>query len=194
MTDLPPPGGLLPPAAVNAALLAACQSPCVKSKRGAAVFHPFSGFVSTGAYNSRPDMKCDQVCQPGRHLGGVIQQGRNEISKCSQMCLHAEQRAIRFALSAFERSQFVADGDFAFPIHDCELVHVKIDNTTGNLVPSGPPSCILCAKEIADVGLYGVWLYEERAWKAEDPDSKPGWNFYTTKTFWERTLKECGLV
>ena len=189
-----------PISVIEAAILAACKSPCQKSKRGAVVFHPFGGYVGIPAFNSRPDMKCDPVCQPTKS-DLIIERATRQGSPtaCARMCLHAEQRAIRFALVASHRSQFIADGDFSFPLEDCELVHVKV--VDGNLVPSGGPSCILCAKEIADVPLHGVWLYESMEpveGFASAPSFVPAkggvWNFYPTKQFWERTLKECGLT
>lgn len=178
--------------AVMEAVQAARRSPCVKSKRGAAIFHPFTGAVGVSAYNSRPDLQCDHLCAPIKG-DSIIEQATSggSPSRCARMCLHAEQRAIRGALIAEARSQFVADGDFAFALTDCELIHVKIDNFTGELVPSGPPSCIWCAKEIADVCLHGVWLYEVDAF--EEPH-EPKWFFYPTKMFWERTLEECKLT
>jgi deoxycytidylate deaminase len=179
------------PMAIAAAAVAAIRSPCVKSKRGAVLFNPVTGLVTTGMWNSRPDNKCDTLCQPsGFQLlpGSVPQIGH--LSRCSMLCVHAEVRAIRVAGLVSERSQFVADGDMAFVLTDLELVHVKVNNR-GTLVPSGPPSCWQCAKEIADTGLLGVWLYEaDEGPRGEAIDT---WNFYPNKQFYELTMKECKL-
>jgi deoxycytidylate deaminase len=168
-----------PPAAIHAACMAAVNSPCQKSQRGAVIFHPFTGWQSVGACNGRPDMKCDSLCYD------PMSRTRPPPSVCAMMCLHAEQRAIRFAVDNAARSEFIADGEGAFSIMDCELVHAKV--VMGELVASGPPSCIWCAKEIADVGLHGVWLYEERF-------GVDTWCFYSTNEFWEATIREVKIT
>lgn len=176
---------------VRAARMAAARSPCQKSKRGAVLFNPITGIVSTPAWNSRPDDKCDTRCQPLRGNGLKPIVLHQTPSRCSMMCVHAESRAVRFALEHATRSQFVGDGDFTFDVRDMELLHVKIDDK-GELVTSGGPSCWQCARELADVGVLGVWLYEETA-TSRDP-REGAWNFYMMKEFYDLTMKDNDLA
>lgn len=172
-------------AAVEAAIMAARESPCQKSQRGAVLYHRTTNQILKAGFNSRPDMACDALCQPKQNfvptLKKMVPVGE-KVSRCSQMCLHAEQRAIRFALHAGARS-----------LESFDLIHVKVQQR--ELVMSGPPSCIFCAKEIDDVGLGGVWLYElDTAISyllGEQPAGK--WNYYSTRLFWKRTLEENGI-
>ncbi len=176
--------GAPPLGVIHAALVAARQSPCQKSKRGAMVFHPFKGFIGLASWNSRPDGQCDGRCQ-------FIGMDPPEPSVCSRMCLHAEARAIRYALTDGAIADLEENDGPAIEIAGCELVHVKVD-AHGELVPSGGPSCWQCAKEIADVGLFGVWLYETVSFGNEGVEER--WNFYPTQQFYDLTMKECRLV
>lgn len=68
-------------------------------------------------------------------------------STCSRVAVHAEQAAL-----------LSCDGDTV----DADMLHLKI--VDGNLVPSGPPSCIECAKLALYAGIAGFWLYHEAGW------------------------------
>lgn len=181
-----------PETAIHAAVTAARQSPCQKSKRGAVLFHPTTGLVTYGSWNSRPDNKCDERCQPKASdlVRGSVP-GFGHSSRCSMLCIHAEVRAIRLAGYLSERSQFISGGGDAFVLTDLELVHAKVD-ARGKLVPSGGPSCWQCAKEVADTGIRGVWLYETHSVGMEGVEE--GWDFYPNAKFCEITLRECRLA
>lgn len=191
--------------ALDYALRAARDSPCQKSKRGACVFNPFTGQVIQPAYNSRPDNQCDRLCQPLR-VGLDRQIVFNETpTRCAVMCVHAEQRALRIAEAYAVRSEYVADGDLMFSLHEAELVHVKVDGQTGELVASGPPGCMWCAKEIAEARILGVWLYEAKFQNraehqgmhppiTKEQVTRPEWHYYPTKTFYDLTLQENGFT
>jgi hypothetical protein len=140
-----------PDAAIRAALEAAAQSPCVKSKRGVAVYHIPSGDVMGVGYNSQPSRRCDQTC----------------ITNCNKLCVHAEHRAIVAAMPLSK----------SLRVHDA--VHVKLFSMggpytgrvpadfdyTNALVPSGGPSCWQCSRIILDSGLEGFWLFHVDGWK-----------------------------
>lgn len=66
---------------------------------------------------------------------------------CRTTAVHAEQAA----LSVCE-----------LRAHGCELLHVK--TVDGELVPSGPPSCVECSKLAVAFGIAGVWLYHSGGW------------------------------
>lgn len=140
-------------------------------------------------------MRCDEACfdraplftrRPETPLSAPVP------TPCAMMCLHAEQRALRMVLDTCIRAEFIADGDFRLSMEDLELVHVKVD-ARGKLVPSGPPSCWQCAKEIAECAIFGVWLYEQVELADGTETGQAQWNFYPTKQFYDRTLKEVGL-
>lgn len=170
--------------AINAAVRAAQISPCQKSKRGAVVFQPFNGRVCTPACNHRPDGPCDSLCRPGVP-------SRIGRSTCAQLAIHAEHAAILHAVAEEMAAAYVADGDLAFRVRDCEMVHAKVDDR-GHLVPSGGPSCLECAKAIMDVKLQGVWLYETTHVNSLD-GAVAEWVFYPTRRFWELTLQTVKL-
>lgn len=67
---------------------------------------------------------------------------------CRQTAVHAEQVAL--------------NGTGAH-VRGCDLLHVK--TVDGQLVPSGPPSCVQCSKLAALSGIAGVWLYHAEGWK-----------------------------
>lgn len=181
-----------PMTAIAAACLAAAHSPCVKSKRGAVLFHPHTGLVTLGMWNARPDNLCDKQCQPratDKLLGAVPLVA--PPSRCSMLCVHAEVRALRVAGYISERSHALKEAD-AFILNELELVHAKVSGPRADLVPSGGPSCWQCAKEIADTGILGVWLYETVSFGMEGVQDR--WNFYTNKQFYDLTMKECRLA
>lgn len=132
---------VIPPVtAIAAAIAAAEQSPCSKSKRGASVFHPATTTIYGVGFNGQPSpFACSgsEACR----------------ASCSQLCVHAEVRAIR-------RATF---GSWTRELNGLEMLHVKV--VDGMLVSSGSPSCVQCSREIVDVGLSAMWLYENDAWK-----------------------------
>lgn len=157
MSTAPQPTGL------SAALRAARQGTCSKTRRGAAVFDPSDGFVLGAGHNSIPD-------QAGSCAG--TEQCRAE---CGRICVHAEVRAIREALCRVGTRHNYETGEFIpNTLRRYELVHVKLatgyrrrggDYTDDLFVVSGPPSCWQCSREILDVGLEAVWLYHEGGWR-----------------------------
>lgn len=164
---------------------AARRSPCMKSKRGAAVVGADGTLVA--AWNTLPrPFQCDgsEACR----------------RDCGERCVHAEEQALLIAASA----QL---------LRPCEVVHIKVApdpsataatvdadvmralNVSAGLapdavappvplmpVPSGPPSCIECAKLMLSIGITAVWLLHEN-----------GWRRYPTEAFYRLTLKELGL-
>lgn len=70
---------------------------------------------------------------------------------CRTEAIHAEQQTL---LYAGRKSA------------GCDLVHVK--TVDGQLVPSGPPSCVPCSKLILVANIVGVWLYHADGWRRYD--------------------------
>lgn len=163
MTTTSPPRG-----AIIAALRAASQSPCVKSKRGVSIYDTETGLVLCDGFNSQPSGVCDLKC----------------MANCNKLCMHAEQRAIMAAQPWMQS------------IPSCDGVHVKImtiggaytdknyaDDILENLlVPSGGPSCWQCSRLVLDSKLKGFWLFHDA-----------GWRRYDAEEFHRLTLEACGL-
>lgn len=151
---------------IAAARHAATLSPCAKSNRGAVVFDPNTGRIVGRGWNHQPiGYACDgsAACR----------------AACGELCIHAEDAAIRAV-----PSNLLLDGQ----MHGLDLVHVKV--VDGQVVPGGGPSCWQCSRLVVDVGIKGVWLYElhEIAYLPSDP--VPGkWRFYRADEFHRLTLQ-----
>jgi deoxycytidylate deaminase len=139
---------------VDVAIAVARESKCQKSKRGAVIWNPTQGSMSPAVYgrNTPPNDHCDGSKECREH--------------CAQRCVHAETAAI--AKAAAEPK--------VHPLKDCQIVHVKV--VDGELVPSGPPSCMECAKLIAAVQINSIWLYHDS-----------GWERYTAARFLQETVR-----
>ncbi len=164
-----------PDFAIRAAVDAGSRSPCAKSKRGAAAFDPeIEGFSFGTGYNGQPT---PFACTADAACKAA----------CSKRCVHAEMRAIRGLLPAVARG--------------LEIVHAKVID--GRLVAGGGPSCWQCSREILDVGLAAVWLFqpptvaEHNAMgivSMDDPRFETiGWRRYTAVEFHSLTLAACGI-
>lgn len=157
--------------ALQAAVEAGNKSPCVKSKRGVIIFrsrpHPFYGFgpypdpLASGFNTPPPGFTCDgsEACR----------------RDCGKVCVHAEAHAI------------LAAGRGGVDIHEAEMLHVKV--VDGVAVPSGPPSCWQCSRDILFSGLSGMWLYEQDSAGGPVPILRR----YGAVEFHEATLRNCGL-
>ena len=124
---------------IAAAVQAATHSPCQKSKRGAAIFEPWSGRVIGIGNNHLPIDHCtgSDRCR----------------ATCGRRCIHAEEVAVRAALHCRRVIEFSL---VAAPV---ELVHAKV--VDGQLVGSGGPSCWQCARLLVEVQVAAVWLYRD---------------------------------
>jgi deoxycytidylate deaminase len=143
--------------AIERACMDARKSSC-RSKRGAAVWEEETGLVLSSGYNAPP-------------YGGC--RGTDECkAQCGVTAIHAEQQALLWLGSAC--------------IRNLQMLHVKVDNASGLLVPSGQPSCVECAKLMVARGIRYMWLYVV-----------DGWVQYGAKRFYElsvqnsRTLALC---
>jgi deoxycytidylate deaminase len=125
-----------PASAIRAAVSVGSQSPCMKSKRGAALWWPSfdnDDIVSAG-YNRPLLGSCD----------GSVECRRD----CGKVCLHAEQDALLGAL---------------YDVRTAEMLHVKV--VDGEPVEGGPPSCVECSKLILRSRLAAMWLLQVgRGW------------------------------
>jgi deoxycytidylate deaminase len=133
-----------PPAdAIEQACAAARRSPC-QSKRGAAIFLRHSGTLVSIGYNDQVEpFACD---------------GSDACKRwCRFEAVHAEQAAL---VQADVNLQELPE----FP----EMLHVKV--VGGQLVASGPPSCVACSKLIVAAHIAGMWLYHEHGWRRYDAD------------------------
>lgn len=82
-------------------------------------------------------------------------------ASCGKICVHAEAAALR---NAEGRTQGM------------HMLHVKAVDCKA--VPSGPPSCWQCSREILAAGISMVWLLHES-----------GWTPYPAAEFHRRTLE-----
>lgn len=178
---------------VQTAIGYANQSPCQKSQRGAVIYeHKESNVYIIGddrpigrGYNGLPSIQqCDgsEACR----------------RDCGKICVHAESRAIRNALTSprcFARSVLyqTPGGTRISPLINHRLIHVK--TVDGDLVAGGQPSCWQCSKDILDCGLDGVWLFElDDAHPTSAAMSGKGtWRYYTARHFHEVTLQNIPL-
>lgn len=168
-----------PESAILAAVAAGSLSPCAKSKRGAVVYCPGSGVVLGRGWNGQPSpFSCT---------------GSDEChALCGRLCIHAEVRAIRDATAGF--------GNLGFPAGDVELVHAKV--VDGQLAAGGGPSCWQCSREILDVGIAAVWLFEQvlpdrepHLGRVAGGWERPGetWRRYTAEEFHRATAAHHNL-
>lgn len=134
------------------AAAAAVRSPCAKSQRGVLIFRCDGSIVATGHNAQPPPFTCDG--------SEACRAG------CGKLCVHAEVAALRGI-------------GLARPA-DLHLLHVKVVH--GVAVPSGPPSCWQCSREILATGIAAVWLLHEE-----------GVCMYTSDHFHAQTLAHCGL-
>lgn len=142
--------------AVELARVAANQSPCAKIKRGVVIFTRDCSVFTSGFNHPPPPMVCDGSEQCREH--------------CNKLCVHAEVAALR---------SLVDQVDFFPP--ELEMLHVK--TVGGVVVPSGPPSCWQCSREILDSGLIDkMWLLHEDGLRA-----------YPVLEFHDLTLRHCNL-
>lgn len=183
-----PPPQLLE-VALDAAIIAGRMSPCAKSKRGAAVFNPRATYAPTavlgvGFNGQPPPWRCNRACGDA----------------CRLLCIHAEARALRAAMTTVAGYS----GGQVVDLDGLDLVHIKIDER-GRPVASGPPSCELCSPLVVDYRIAGVWLLEEG--KISDfPEEAardriglfgglpPRWTRYPGEEFHQRTLEARKLV
>lgn len=151
---------------VDRAINTAQFSGCSKSQRGVVAYmHDIYG--STAAF---------QVLEFGTN--GPPQPFQCDGSPacrkdCSKRCIHAESRALRGISKYGESLNYV------------DLVHVKV--VDGVLAAGGGPSCVDCSKEILDVGVRGVWLYEISI------AIEPTWCFYAALEFHRVSLLNRGV-
>lgn len=129
---------------------AVCQarlSTCAKSRRGAVVFD--REFVVQGwGHNGPPERSNDYVPDTFRCRNSDLCR-----ASCSKVAVHAEVRALRTV-------------EYCFGTSSLDLLHAKVDEC-GELVAGGPPSCVLCSKEILDYGIIEyVWLFEKKVVKS----------------------------
>ncbi len=163
---------------IDAAISAAKRSPCRKSRRGAVVFRQDlieTEIVGYG-WNGQPGARActgDDACR----------------SRCRETCVHAEVRAIRDAISrvislAHQRQYLIADPDLS----DYALLHVKVDHA-GTLVAGTGPSCWQCSRDVLDVGLDAVWLYEDPVpgIVSDEAPFAPVWRRYLSAEFHDIT-------
>lgn len=148
------------PSVVEAAVKVAASSPCVKSKRGAAIYEVDQEHVLSTGFNGPP-------------MGGPCLGNEACFKQCNKYCVHAEAAAIQ-ALSCLQEYEHNYDS----PKY---LVHAKV--VDGKLVAGGPPSCWACANLILDCEYFiFVWLFED-LWEG------PKWTCWDDESFYRATLR-----
>lgn len=133
------------------------KSPCAKSKRGVVIFDPHLGLVCGGFNHPPTGFSCDESDACR--------------AACGKLCLHAEAEALRRIPADSARYRL-------------QLLHIKV--VDGDPVPSGPPSCWQCSKEIVASGIGLVWLWH-------DDDGDPYFRPYSPSDFHAMTLRRHGL-
>lgn len=163
MTTTPPTN------VIERARQAAMASPCGHSKRGSVVYrheYPMFGRVFGVGWNHPPaPMICDNsvVC----HVD------------CSVLCVHAEDAAL---LEGVPKA-----AEVCIEPEQLSIVHVKVID--GVIVPGGAPSCVYCSKQILEVRIGVVWLYE----LSEHPLAVRGrWKPYNALEFHQASLRNTG--
>lgn len=144
---------------ISLAVEAGSYSPCAKSNRGAVVF--YANTILGVGYNTPP---APFTCNASDDCK----------MSCNKYCVHAEMRALVNSLQSNDNRHI---------LNDAELVHAKVIG--GKLVAGGPPSCVQCSRQILDLQLKGVWLYEE--------EDGPEWRFYNSFDFHKISLINCGI-
>lgn len=133
--------------ALQAACLAALESPCAKSKRGVAVFDRRLGLVAVGCNHPPEGFRCDGSEECRQH--------------CNKLCVHAEADALQQV-----RLWHEPRGSVYGP--RLEMVHVKV--VDGEAVPSGHPSCWQCSRHILNFGVVAMWLLHEDGLRRYGPE------------------------
>lgn len=118
--------------ALKVAIEAAIQSPCNKSKRGVALWHPAVRESIVVGFNHPPK-------------GFVCDGSKACRAHCNKLCIHAEEDVL-LKIQTKDLSEY-------------ELVHVKV--VDGEAVASGEPSCWQCSRKILDLEIQRVWLLHE---------------------------------
>lgn len=134
-----------PEIAISAAIGAANDGSCGKSRRGVIAYRklPFPHIIARGHNAPPPGFACDgsDACK----------------AACAKVCIHAEQAVL---------SQEFFGPRFSTP---AALVHVK--TVAGLLVPSGGPSCWQCSRIIvSDTRIDGIWLFHVGGWRLYEPE------------------------
>lgn len=152
---------------VDLAVESANLSPCKKSKRGAVLYIPYEVVYGTG-FNKPP--------------GNLVCTGDKQCKvRCGKWCSHAESQAIKDAILHGACEQFCPKASPSkVDLSHYDLLHIK--TVDGKPVPSGPPSCWQCAREVLETGIEGVWLLHEE-----------GWTYYSGQEFHAKTMEYCGI-
>lgn len=141
----------LPDWAITAAVEASRRSLC-RSQRGVAVFTATSVIVT--GYNFRP---------VGFGLDGCDRSASCKAT-CGREAIHAEESCLLRRTDAFIGA---------------DMVHVK--TVDGQLVASGPPSCVECSKLMLVSGIAGMWLCHSA--------TPGGWQRYPIYDFHRRSIQ-----
>lgn len=137
---------------IASALAYARQSPCCKSKRGVAIFDPstpHAAAIALGTNHPPLPQGCDgsDACR----------------EDCARRCIHAEADGLAMFAALYGASsaldQLGIGGGMRIHPTRSELVHVKI-GPAGELVAGGGPSCWQCSRNVLEVGIAAVWLYQ----------------------------------
>lgn len=159
---------------VDNAIHEARRSPCAKRKVGAAVFLVGDTATYGLGYN-------------GPSGGRICDGSASCRASCRDRCVHAETRALH---------EFM-DGSHGAPF---DIVHVKLDAAGDLEACTDGPSCVRCSALILDVGIVGVWLYEEieRAAGLVTPERVGNapiarWRRYTAEDFHSATCRNLGV-
>lgn len=133
--------------ALMEAVRAGIKSPCAKSKRGVVIWSPSDTLVYATGFNHPPRQ---MACDGSKACRDA----------CGKLCIHAERHAL-------DQLRVRKPG-----LH---MLHVKV--VDGAPVPSGPPSCWQCSRDILEADIEHMWLMHDDGLRA-----------YSAREFHELTL------
>jgi len=182
--------------AIDFAVGTACMSPCQKRKVGISVYRCIEALGSgierterTGisGFNGPPVSRCGTLTTPP--ASGHCDGSKACRDSCGRRCVHAEFRAID-TISTYGRR-------YSLTTDQMRMVHVKLDGA-GKLIPNDGPSCVECSKHILDVGVGGIWLYQDSVWHtvldAQEREAiEPRWIYYDAERFHRETCVRLGV-
>jgi len=136
--------------ALNQAINAAQQSPCVKSQRGVVLWRRASegkrGLYLAAGFNHPPaPFRCD---------GSVACR-----EACNKVCIHAEADAL------LKTPTRVPD---RWSLTECEMLHIKV--VKGHATASGQPTCWQCSRLVLGAGLKAMWLFHKSGLQSYTPE------------------------
>jgi hypothetical protein len=143
---------------IAAAADAARPSSCLRSRCGAIIVR--DDMVIGFGYNSPPGDRPPRACLKDEITESEMR-GEGTFKSDKTCCVHAEQRALLFALEDMPAGETAEDY-----LRGAVVYFSRVDSE-GRPVPSGAPYCTVCSKLYADVGIGWCLWHREEVWGEE---------------------------